>query len=156
MRNTRLTDHVLAVLLSDPLDRRLAAGRPPGSSPLLESRAQRITGSRRRNDLARSWEHALTRARRPSEAHPLAVAVCHDRAIAAEADIRELAARLRSPAPVSARGVAAARLLLTDGTGPLYNRAEPDESLVIWLRKAITRLEPSPARTGTATQPATA
>jgi hypothetical protein len=44
-----------------------------------------------------------------------------DRIVAAEPQIRELTALLRAPQPVPARGVAAANLLLTDGTGPLYN-----------------------------------
>lgn len=146
MRNARLTDQVLAALLSKPLDRQLAAGRPPGSSALLSARAELITGVRRRHDLARNWEHVVARARQPHEARPLAIAIRRDRVIAAEADIRELAARLRSPRPASAQGVAAAQLLLADGTGSLYHRAEPDEWLVIQLRKAVTHLEPSPPR----------
>lgn len=150
MRTIHLTDQFLSVLLGWPLDRQLAAGRPPESSPLLAARAWRIIDSRWRDDLARYWEHAAARARRPSASHPLALPLCRDRVIAAEPDIRELASRLRAPLPTSPRGVAAARLLLTDGAGPLYNAAPPDESLALQLRTAIALLEPAATAPGLA------
>jgi hypothetical protein len=40
--------------------------------------------------------------------------------IAASDDLIRLADALATPGPVAARGVAQARILLTDGTGPLY------------------------------------
>ena len=42
---------------------------------------------------------------------------------AAGDDLIRLADALTQPGPVAARGVAEALLLLTDGTGPLYNSA---------------------------------
>jgi hypothetical protein len=60
----------------------------------------------------------------------------------AEPAIRELARLLRAPLPVSARGVAMAQVLLTDGGGPLYWSAAP-ESLHVALRAAIERLDPA-------------
>jgi hypothetical protein len=41
--------------------------------------------------------------------------------IAASDDLARLADALAIPGPVAARGVAQAWILLTDGTGPLYN-----------------------------------
>jgi hypothetical protein len=41
--------------------------------------------------------------------------------IAATGELTRLADTLANPGPVAARGVAQAWLLLTDGTGPLYN-----------------------------------
>jgi hypothetical protein len=38
-----------------------------------------------------------------------------------EPDLREMLTTLAVPLPASARGVAMARILLTDGTGPLFN-----------------------------------
>ena len=49
-------------------------------------------------------------------------------------ELLELAAELRQAAHVSARGVAATRLLVQDGTGPLYRGAEDGA-----LRAAILR-----------------
>lgn len=139
--NTHSLDRTLAFLLGWPLDQQLAAGRPPESSALLAARARRVTEFRRCEDLARWWEHVVTRARRPSASHPLALPLCRDRVLDAEPAIRDLAARLRSLRPVSARGVAAARLLLTDGTGPLYDPAAPGGSLAGRLREARAHLE---------------
>ncbi len=44
---------------------------------------------------------------------------------AASEELGRLAATLAEPGPVAARGVAQAWLLLTDGTGPLYNSGSP-------------------------------
>lgn len=143
LRPARFTDRLLSALLGQSLDEQLAAGRPPEETARLAVRAQRIVAIRRRADLARSWERVVTAACRPPLAGPGAVPVCRDRVTAAEPDIRELTARLRAPLPVSARGVAMARLLLTEGGGPLYNPAAPDESLVILLRRATTWLDPA-------------
>jgi hypothetical protein len=41
--------------------------------------------------------------------------------VAASDDLNRLADELATPGPVAARGVAQAWILLTDGTGPLYN-----------------------------------
>jgi hypothetical protein len=43
--------------------------------------------------------------------------------MAADGELRRLADALAQPGPVAARGVAQAELLLTDGTGALYNPA---------------------------------
>ena len=48
--------------------------------------------------------------------------LCRDRIIDAAGDVRVMLDALSSGLGVSARGVAMAGLLLSDGTGPLYNR----------------------------------
>lgn len=48
---------------------------------------------------------------------------------------------------VSARGMATARLLLSDGTGPLYNRNCPAD-LSAALREVTARLDPGVSPTG--------
>ncbi len=45
---------------------------------------------------------------------------------AAEDRIDEVTLRLHSPRPVTARGVARLRLLLSDGTGPMYRYGRGD------------------------------
>lgn len=55
-----------------------------------------------------------------------------------------LAETLADPGPVAAQGVAQAELLLTDGTGPLYNpRRRP--GLRETAARAASRLRPWPA-----------
>jgi len=51
--------------------------------------------------------------------------LCRDRIAAAEPDVRAMIGVLRGPLPVTARGIAMAGYLLTDGTGPLYDRRSP-------------------------------
>jgi hypothetical protein len=61
----------------------------------------------------------------------------------AAGELDALGDRLLSPDPVAARGVAQVRVLLTDGTGPLYRRGATED-----LRAAVTRalasLQPDP------------
>ena len=117
----RVTDRLLARVFGVSLDRRLAAGEAPESGRLLAVRAQQIVALDRRRELARHWEHLLGVAAGPSSAGPRAL-LCRDRIVAAAAEVRDLTGQLRTPLPVAAPGVAAARVLLTDATGPVYNR----------------------------------
>ena len=123
----RLGDGVLARAFGASLDASLAAGRPPESSRLLTARARDIVSLRRRRSIAGSWEHVLRVAQRAQGARlsgsPAgAVPVRADRVVAAEPAIRDLMNRLAAPLPVPARGVAMARVLLTDATSPVYSR----------------------------------
>lgn len=101
------------------LDAKLAAGADPDQDPMLAHRAARLTTSRSRRALAAAVRNLVARSERPqglSAAAPLARAnVLHERA-----RLTQLADRLDGDRPVDARGVAATRLLLTDGTSPLY------------------------------------
>jgi len=145
----RLADGLLARLFGASLDESLAAGRPPEYSRLLAARARDIVSLRRRRSLADSWEHMLRvsrrapRARRAgSPAAAAAVPVCADRIVAAEPVIRDLMNRLAAPLPVPARGVAMARVLLTDATSPVYNR-RADIALGDAVAAAATALDPA-------------
>ena len=59
----------------------------------------------------------------------------------ARREIEELIKLLLAPAPVSARGVALVRILLTDGGGPLYRRAAALD-LRTEIRTATQALDP--------------
>ena len=74
----------------------------------------------------------------PTPAVPLNVRAI----LAAEPAIRELRERLAAPLPVTAQGVAAATVLLTDATSPVYGRPRPD-ALAGLLDAAITELDPA-------------
>jgi hypothetical protein len=115
-----LRDRLVARLWPDHLDRKLAAGVPPDSSAGLALRAATLIGPAERRSLAGQLLGVLrdVRAR-----HPWGIGqVQPDRreVLAAAEALETLAERLLDPAPVDARGVARAELLLRDGTGPLY------------------------------------
>jgi len=143
MRPSRVADRLRARLLGASLDRRLAAGCPPESSPLLAARAQHIVALRSRRRLARNWENLLRTARgEQGAAHHMAVSVCGKHIIAAEPRVRELVRLVTAPLPVAARGVAMATAPLTDATGPVYNPRSP-VSLADVLDAAIAELDPA-------------
>jgi hypothetical protein len=132
-------DRMLARMFGASLDRQLAAGQAAESDRLLAARAQHIVSLPRRQALARDWEHLLEVAHRaPTPAVPLR----RDRIAAAEPRIRELVTCLRVPLPVPAQGVAAATVLLTDATGPLYHRRSQG-TLDDLLGAAIAQLDPA-------------
>jgi hypothetical protein len=132
-------DRVLARMFGASLDRQLASGQAAESDRLLAARARYIVSLPRRHALARDWEHLLAVAHRaPVPAVPLR----RERIAAAEPRIRGLVACLRVPLPVPAQGVAAATVLLTDATGPLYHRSS-HAALDDLLREAIAQLDPA-------------
>src|SRR6188472_3777507 len=108
-------------LCGHELDRRLAAGEDYDCRGRLAERARFLTSAGTRERLAKSLREIVSAAvevPRRSGGVPLARAEVS----AAEYELRLLASRLQAPAPVDARGVAEVQLLLTDGSGPLYNR----------------------------------
>jgi hypothetical protein len=147
IRPDRLADRVRARAFGASLDGQLAAGRSPESSRPLAARAQDIVALRRRRSLARDWEHLLRVARRaravPRSAPSIQAApIQSDRIAAAGPAIGELVRRLTVPLPVTAQGVAMARVLLTDATSPVYRRHSP-VSLIAALDAAIAQLDPA-------------
>jgi hypothetical protein len=141
-RPRRLPDQLLGRMFGSSLDRELAAGRPPESGRRLAARADDIVSLRKRQALARNWEHLLEMARRPLGPGSARTLLRRDQIAAAEPEVREMMARLLAPLPVAARGVAAASVLLTDATGPLYNRRN-HTALVTVLRAATVQLDPA-------------
>jgi hypothetical protein len=138
----RLADRLLARAFGFRLDRRLAAGGSPDSSRLLAARAQDLVSAATREALADCWEHLLGKARRTPPPGDGVMTLCRDRVVAAEPEVRDLIAHLRTALPVAARGVAAASVLLRDGAGPVYSRRAP-AGLRDALRLATAHLDPS-------------
>jgi hypothetical protein len=105
------------------LDRELAAGAPPWSTPLHSARSLQITSPRARRSLARSLDRLIERASYP--AHPTATSALAtlDRAavLGSREHLRAIADLLRDERPVSTAGIAALRDLLSDGAGPIYS-----------------------------------
>jgi hypothetical protein len=105
----------LARLRASALDRALVQGADPAASAALAARAVRLTRRRTRERLA----DAVQRLADYDSGARLRVRPA--RAVRVNRpELRELAAVLRSPGPVYAGGVAAARLMLRDGAGPAY------------------------------------
>ena len=82
-------------------------------------------------------------SRPPVPRTPLAP-LCRGRIAAAEGDVRELLATLTGALPVAVRGVAMARVLLSDGTGPLHSYRSPLD-LRAAVREATRQMSPLPA-----------
>ncbi|HTC69133.1 MAG TPA: hypothetical protein VK662_06150 [Acidothermaceae bacterium] len=121
VRRVRRSDRIAARLLAPSLDRQLAAGRAPESTQLLATRAAQLADLETRRQLARDFDHLLESAHRPGVARsPRAVAL-RGSITDVEPDLRDMLITMTALLPTSARGVAMARILLTDGTGPLFN-----------------------------------
>lgn len=115
-------ESLAAHVFSASLDHALASGRRPESSPALAVRAQWLTGRPVRDDLAACLED-LVEESVGERLHRDRIVPVQWGAISAHREaLGALVDELRAPGPVSARGMALAHLLLTDGAGPLYDR----------------------------------
>jgi hypothetical protein len=103
------------------LDRDLAVGIAGWRSPAHAARVTQLTSPRHRRRLAASLDNVIVMATLPrSHQARAAVIPCRASVRAAEGQLRELADRLRSNAPVAAAGVVRLHELLCDGAGPVY------------------------------------
>ena len=128
---------VLARLRAQRLDAELSAGYPPDASQLHSIRAETLVSPRYRSALAKGWENLLVTARRPRSPRDPRPPIARMAIAAAEREIVELVVLLRCFAPVPPQGVAMAKLLLTDGSGPVYEsvrRAKLKEAVSATIR----------------------
>lgn len=137
----RLGDRVLARVRAGSLDAQLAAAHPGPGGRLRATRAEMLVAPEWRAALADYWLALLERAQRPRTIADPRLPLPRARIIAAKGDIVQLVLALRTPQPVSARGVALAHLLLTDGRGPVY-RATSRRDLQAEIHEAIDQLDP--------------
>jgi hypothetical protein len=103
------------------LDQALAQGTPPEATAPLGLRARRLTTLARRRAIANGLRRVIRDTCRGVPPSRVIVSPRLSQVIAASDDLGRLADALARPGPVAARGVAQAWILLTDGTGPLYN-----------------------------------
>jgi hypothetical protein len=141
----RVADRLLVRLRSGRLDVDLAAGGPREWSRLHAMRAEQLESLPFRSELADNWDRVLRIATGKVKGSRNARAVLRTDQIAqAEPQISQLTALLRELRPVPPSGVAAAYVLLTDGTGPVYNPAS-ETDLSTAVTNAIALLNsPSP------------
>lgn len=139
----RLRDRLVARLRTLSLDTALANGTPPEADAALALRARRLTNLPRRRKLALAIRHLVRDADGAGVPSHVRVSPLSDRVSAASRELRMLAEKLAEPTPISARGVAQTLLLLTDGTGPLYN-ARSAGSVRDRAASAVANLSPAP------------
>lgn len=140
-RRRRPWDRLVAKARSLTLDAELAGGCAPDTERRRLVRAEMLASRRTRVALADGWELVLARSVRPRRAGLARIPLQYQQVRAAEAAIRGLVWALRSGRAVNVQGVAMASLLLTDGTGPLYNPA-PSEDLRADIKAALDHLDP--------------
>lgn len=108
------------------LDRQLAAGVPSWHSRAHAARALQLTSDRNRRRLARFLERLVERAEeRPAPFRSASVPPCRAQVREARPLMLAIALRLRTVAPVDARGIARLMDLLSDGGGPCYVPTHP-------------------------------
>lgn len=124
------------------LDRALAGGANPTESVELSLRAGQLIDPSHREQIAASIEALLELAgrERPIYLGITRIPISRRRIDANRVRLQRLARILRSPRPVSPRGVAMARLLMTDFRGPVYTGGRMDR-LPEALDATITGLE---------------
>jgi hypothetical protein len=115
--------HVSVWLHQFELDRRLADGADPESSPELGMRARLLVGTRFRRHLLAELESVLARAEHPPHWRSASLPVCAGAVRGAEEPLRRLAGALGADREPPVRGVALAACLINDPTGPLYARS---------------------------------
>ena len=116
-----VTARLSARVRSRQLDRALAEGTPPEATAALALRARRLTKLSRRRTIASGLRHVIRDTCSGVPPSRARISPRRSQVIAASEDLAQLADALAIPGPVAARGVAQAWILLTDGTGPLYN-----------------------------------
>ena len=126
------------------LDKALAAGVPPEANAALALRAQQLTELTRRRSIADALRRVLREAREGAPIEPARIRPSRIRVASASEELNALAETLEDPGPVTASGVAQAWILLTDGTGPLYNPYSRT-SLCAGAARAARELRPWPA-----------
>jgi hypothetical protein len=121
---TALLTGLRARLRAPSLDRQLSSGTASWRSPVHAARSLQLTSDRRRRRLACSLERLIKTAEQPRALFPGAAVLPRPEQVRdAKPLLLAVAVRLRSGAPVDARGVAYLRELLCNGDSPVYARS---------------------------------
>lgn len=128
--STPLSTRIRTRLHRHRLDRELVLGADPNTDPLRRDRARELVGERCRRRIAAIFERLLAEADsspRPFTSRvPIARAAIRD----SRGELETIVERLKTPAYISARGVAMISVLLSDGASPLYGN-HPANSRVL-------------------------
>jgi len=150
LHRVTLRDRLSARLHTDRWDQALARGSSPESSAALALHARALVSPTCRRELAASLTRVLDDAEggHVPDWNALGPRHRHGHVLVARREIDLLIQRLLAPGPVSGRGVALVRLLLTDGGGPLYRQTTPAH-LTTELSRAARALDPMAESTST-------
>jgi hypothetical protein len=129
---------MVARLRARRFDLALAVGVPAPAGSALAIHAARLTSVAERRAVARALRRAVRDAKDTHATRSGRVAMHRSNIASAEALIDEVTTRLHAPHPVSARGMARLRQLLSTGTSPLYRCGRGD--LAGRLRAALAAL----------------
>jgi hypothetical protein len=124
LRNTfaepSLTTRVIADVFATRFDKQLAAGVAPEPGSALAAHVARLASAGERRELAETLRHSVSEIHSRPTRMSARIPVDRSGVAAAVVLIEQVVLRLLGPRPVSARGVARLRLLLSDGCGPMY------------------------------------
>jgi hypothetical protein len=120
-----LAARVTARLRADQLDRQLAVGVPAPAGSALAVHQARLTSVAERETVARTLRQAV-HATHAGTSRWSRIPVHPTNIVAAQDLIAAITLRLHSPRPVSARGMARLRVVLSDGCGPMYRSGRGD------------------------------
>jgi hypothetical protein len=123
-----LVARVTARLRAYQLDRQLAVGVPAPAGSALAVHEARLTSVAERESIARVLRQAVRDTRVGGTPLSARIPVHFNNIAAAEDLIHTITLRLHSPRPVSARGIARLRVVLSDGCGPMYESGRGDLS----------------------------
>jgi hypothetical protein len=121
-----LAARVTARLRADQLDRQLAVGVPASAGSALAVHQARLTSVTEREGIARTLRQAVHDAHAGGAHLASRIPVHPTNVLAAEDLIDTITLRLHSLRPVSARGMARLRVVLSDGCGPMYRSGRGD------------------------------
>jgi hypothetical protein len=134
-----LEDRLIARLLARWLDEELARGVGASLSEAHTVRAEQLTSEGGRRKVARRLDRLVDRAQNPRPAALIPVLPpCREQVRAAMPLIVAVRSHLLSEEPVTARGIARLKILLSDPRGPCYVRSQHD-ALTVALQD-ISRL----------------
>jgi hypothetical protein len=129
---------VIAQLFPTTFDKQLAAGVAPEPGSVLAAHVSRLASARERRGLAEALHHDVCEIHSRPTRMSATIPVDRSAVAAAVGLIDQVVQRLTGPRPVSARGVARLRLLLSDGAGPMYWPGDRDLSAE--LRAVLAQL----------------
>ena len=124
LRNTfaeaSIVTRVIEELFATRFDTQLAAGVAPEPGSVLAAHVSRLASADERRKLAEVLNHSVCESHSRRTRVSATIPVDRSAVAAAVGLIDQVVLRLLGPRPVSARGVARLRLLLSNGAGPMY------------------------------------
>ena len=133
-----VTARLKARLFAGRLDRDVDDGIAPLPGSPLAVHMARLISVDEREALARSLRHALAEVDEERRGVCARIPVDPERLASCRDVIDDITLRLHAPRPVRARGMARLRMLLSDGSGPLYGTGRG--SLAAALRGVLAAL----------------